>query len=51
MLAVILLVLALICFIAATFNLTTRVNLLSLGLALWVGAVLIGGGDVIIRAD
>jgi hypothetical protein len=51
MLTVILLVLALIAFVAATFNAPIRFNLVAAGLALWVLAELIGVGDIAIRAD
>jgi uncharacterized membrane protein (DUF485 family) len=51
MLTVILLVLALIAFVAATFNAPVRFNLVAAGLALWVLAVLIAAGDISINAD
>lgn len=51
MLTIILLVLALIAFVAATFNAPVRFNLVAAGLALWVLAVLIGAGDIAVRAD
>lgn len=35
------LVLALVCFLAATFNVVARINLIALGLAFWVLTVLI----------
>jgi len=38
----VLLLLAFLCFVAATFGITTRVNLTSAGLAFWVLALLIG---------
>lgn len=51
MLTIILLVLALIAFIAATFNAPVRFNLVAAGLALWVLATLLSAGDIAIRAD
>lgn len=42
-LASIFLVLALICFVCATFNLPSKVNFVALGLALWVLSILLGG--------
>ncbi len=45
MLEVFLLILALICFIAATFGATIRsINLVALGLAFWVLALILGTG-------
>ena len=39
----ILLVIAFVCFLLATFNVKTPVNLVALGLALWVLAAIIPG--------
>ena len=41
LLVLILLILALVCFLAATFNVVARINLVAAGLALWVLSVLI----------
>lgn len=46
--ATVLLVLALVCFVLATFGANVpRVNLVALGLSLWVLAVLLGGAVVL----
>lgn len=42
MLTLILLILALVCFVAAAFNVAARINLVALGLAFWVLTVIIG---------
>ena len=42
MIGLILLVLALVCFVLAAAGVSARVNLTALGLALWVGSLLIG---------
>lgn len=39
----ILLLLAFVCFLLATFEVTTRVNLIALGLALWVLTLILPG--------
>jgi hypothetical protein len=45
MIGFLMLLLALVCFVLAALNAAApRVNLLALGLAFWVGAVLIGVG-------
>lgn len=41
LLVLILLILALVCFAAATFNVVARINLVAAGLALWVLTVII----------
>ncbi len=38
----VILILAFVCFVLATFGVTVRVNLVALGLALWVLTLLIG---------
>lgn len=49
-LSVLLLVLALICFVLAAIGWpATRINLTAAGLALWVLAVLLDGGAVLLR--
>lgn len=46
-LSAILLIIAFICFVLAVFSVAVpRVNLIAAGLALWVLAVLIGGGSI-----
>lgn len=49
-LAVVLLIVALICFVVAAFGALGRVNLVPLGLACWVLAILLAGGHVAVTA-
>lgn len=46
MIGLVLLVVALICFLLAAAPITVRVNLIALGLAFWVLAILIGGASI-----
>lgn len=49
-LSVLLLVIAFICFVLAAISVPIpRVNLIALGLALWVLAVLVGGGSILVK--
>lgn len=43
MIGLVLMVIALICFIIEAANIPSRVNFMALGLALWVLAILFGG--------
>jgi hypothetical protein len=43
MIGLVLLIVALICFLLASANIPARVNLVALGLAFWVLSLLIGG--------
>jgi len=40
----VLLVIAFLCFVAAAFNATARVNLIGIGLAAWVFSMILTGG-------
>ncbi len=42
MIALVLLIAALICFVLATVGVNGPINLVALGLALWVGSLLVG---------
>lgn len=46
MIGLVLMIVALICFLIAAANIPVRVNLTALGLAFWVLAILIGGAAV-----
>jgi hypothetical protein len=46
MISLVLMIVALVCFLLACANIPTRVNLVALGLAFWVLAILIGGAAI-----
>lgn len=46
MISLVLMIVALVCFLLGAAPLPTRVNLVALGLAFWVLAILIGGAGV-----